>query len=435
MQKVYLLLRNNQQTGPYNLEELLQFDLKPYDLIWIEGRSAGWYYPQEIPALQPHLPFLKGTSLSAGPAPTEESIKRPAQTDGPKKIFVSMPSNVKKEEPTPKPSFAPLFNYENETPKSHEETQVRQPEDLRTTYAKSLEEVENDYMNWAYQKKSKKKPFVSTKGILIACLIVGVAFAGWIMLQPSDEDQGKTAPEQTAFLTAQNELPADTVTEESNLPINTKNKKQKLVKKAGNITEQKSTTGKQTNPGRHHDEVAAVSEPPQNEYEATPEIKDESKPVVQEKKSEPVAAESPKEKKKLRDKIADLFKKKPEEKKEEAKPVEEENGERRSVRRETGSNLAQMVTVKFAIPNDWMMGIKGAKATLTNRSSEAIAKAVVEVVYYNDDNDVLDKRNISFGNIKSKQTQTISIPDHQTATRLEYNVVSVTGANEPFAMM
>jgi len=91
------------------------------------------------------------------------------------------------------------------------------------------------------------------------------------------------------------------------------------------------------------------------------------------------------------------------------------------------------VNVKFSIPNDWMMGIKGAKATLTNRGSEIIAKAVVEVVYYNDDNEVLDKSTISFGNIKSKQTQTVSVADHQTATRLEYNVISATGAGEPFA--
>ena len=61
MQKVYLLLRINQQTGPYSLEELIKFDLKAHDLIWIEGKSAGWYYPQEIKALQPRLSFVKQT--------------------------------------------------------------------------------------------------------------------------------------------------------------------------------------------------------------------------------------------------------------------------------------------------------------------------------------------------------------------------------------
>ncbi|RYY00306.1 MAG: hypothetical protein EOO53_22260 [Gammaproteobacteria bacterium] len=143
--------------------------------------------------------------------------------------------------------------------------------------------------------------------------------------------------------------------------------------------------------------------------------------------------EAPKEKKKLRDKIADLFKKKPAEKKEEAKPVEEESGRREATHRESGSSLAQMVTVRFTIPNEWMMGINGAKATLTNRGGEIITKAVIEVGYYNDDNEVLTRRTINFSNIKSKQSQTVSVPDHQTATRLEYNVISVTGSSEPFA--
>ena len=141
-----------------------------------------------------------------------------------------------------------------------------------------------------------------------------------------------------------------------------------------------------------------------------------------------------KKRKKLRDKIFDLFKKKPSEEKEEAKPVEEENGKRNSTRRESGSNLAQMVLVKFAVPNSWMMGIKGAKATLTNRGNEVIAKAVVEIVYYNDDNDVVEKRTIAFTDIKSKQTKTVAVPDHSTATRLEYNVTSAVG-NEPFAKL
>lgn len=434
MQKVYLLLRSNQQTGPYNLEELLQFDLKPYDLIWIEGRSAGWYYPQEIPALLPHLSFIKQAPAAPVPTPVLETNHKTLQTAEPKKIFVSMPSNAVKEETTSKPSS--LSNYETEKPKASEPTETKQPEELRTTYSKSLEEVESEYMNWAYQKKTNRKRPVSLKGALVACLIVSVAFASWKLLQPSDENLRKTPPEQTAFLPFQNELPTDSVDEEPVPQIDKVNdsKKQKQDKKVSGVSVEKAVTKKDVQV-QSQDEAVVPNEPTEKEPEATPERVEESKPAIDEKKSEPVAAEVPKEKKKLRDKIADLFRKKPDEKKEEAKPVEEENGERRSVRREAGSNLAQMVTVKFAIPNDWMMGIKGAKATLTNRSSEAIVKAVVEVVYYNDDNDVLDKRTITFGNIKSKQTQTISVPDHQTATRLEYNVISATGAGEPFARM
>lgn len=52
MEKVYLLLRNNQQNGPYTYEELLQQQLLPTDLIWVEGKSTAWIYPSELTSLQ-----------------------------------------------------------------------------------------------------------------------------------------------------------------------------------------------------------------------------------------------------------------------------------------------------------------------------------------------------------------------------------------------
>ena len=55
MHKVYLLLRNNRQTGPHSLDELLQLNLKPFDLVWVEGRSAAWRYPGEIDSLKPYV--------------------------------------------------------------------------------------------------------------------------------------------------------------------------------------------------------------------------------------------------------------------------------------------------------------------------------------------------------------------------------------------
>lgn len=45
----YLLLRNNKQTGPFTLDELKKMSLKAYDLVWVEGKSAAWRYPGEIP--------------------------------------------------------------------------------------------------------------------------------------------------------------------------------------------------------------------------------------------------------------------------------------------------------------------------------------------------------------------------------------------------
>ncbi|HVF80724.1 MAG TPA: hypothetical protein VM884_02280, partial [Flavisolibacter sp.] len=118
---------------------------------------------------------------------------------------------------------------------------------------------------------------------------------------------------------------------------------------------------------------------------------------------------------------------------EDAKPAETEGGERRSVRRET--NLATQVTIKFEVPNDWMMGIKGAKASLTNRSNETIVKATVEVYYYNEDNELLQTKTISFSNIGAKKTATLLIADHSFADHLDYKIIAVQGVAEPFAKM
>lgn len=51
MEKVYLLLRNNLQSGPYTIDELRQQKLRPDDLIWKEGQSTAWCYPSELDEL------------------------------------------------------------------------------------------------------------------------------------------------------------------------------------------------------------------------------------------------------------------------------------------------------------------------------------------------------------------------------------------------
>ncbi len=55
----YLLLRSNKESGPYTLNELLQFGLKPYDLIWVNGKSAAWRYPGEITELKEYAPMVE----------------------------------------------------------------------------------------------------------------------------------------------------------------------------------------------------------------------------------------------------------------------------------------------------------------------------------------------------------------------------------------
>ena len=56
---MYLLLRNNKQSGPYSLDELKTMGLKAYDLVWVDGRSAAWRYPCEVEELSAFAPAVE----------------------------------------------------------------------------------------------------------------------------------------------------------------------------------------------------------------------------------------------------------------------------------------------------------------------------------------------------------------------------------------
>ena len=48
----YLLLRDDQQIGPYTFEQLQALRLEPTDLVWVTGRSDGWTSANEVEELR-----------------------------------------------------------------------------------------------------------------------------------------------------------------------------------------------------------------------------------------------------------------------------------------------------------------------------------------------------------------------------------------------
>ncbi len=41
------------------MDDLLSFGLKPYDLVWVQGKSAAWRYPSEVEELKPYAPVIE----------------------------------------------------------------------------------------------------------------------------------------------------------------------------------------------------------------------------------------------------------------------------------------------------------------------------------------------------------------------------------------
>jgi hypothetical protein len=180
----YLLLRNNKNSGPYSLEALIQLGLKPYDLVWVEGKSAAWRYPSEVEDLkfyapvveeQPYDRFYKKPSeakieAAEKPAPIQEvkpiqpevkyivpeEVKQStkiAEIKTPKKqVFVSLPANtgntiIKKAEPFTASATAQSVNefYNGNANPVKKIEQVEPP---------SYSELVNEYNN--YQPREKK---------------------------------------------------------------------------------------------------------------------------------------------------------------------------------------------------------------------------------------------------------------------------------------
>ena len=110
--KCYLLLRNNVETGPYDLAEISNRQLEPTDLVWVEGSSHSWRFPAEIEELA-HM-------VQHRQPETEPKTVKESQKDAPdsKKVFVALP---------PQPVSIPM---EKATPLAEEpalETHIAQP--------------------------------------------------------------------------------------------------------------------------------------------------------------------------------------------------------------------------------------------------------------------------------------------------------------------
>lgn len=434
------MLRNNQQTGPHSLEELLQLDLKPFDLIWVEGKSYGWSYPTEIETLKPFV-------TAAPPQRTNTSAAGKPASD--KKIFVSLPvANLQHSVPPPSPVPDPIEQKAEELRRriqSYAPQNPVQQEEIKTNYARGLSEVEEDYTSWVYRKRTKRKNHVKNK-YRVAAGIIAVGLAGaWLM--------AKTVYKESAV------RPTPVVVEGSRTAITAPSSEKQGSSSATVIQNEAvrdrplkqssgtSSTAKKTKKNQPPLKVKAVEtvkasteEPVQKELRVQPA---ENTPPVAAGKDGTVMAEAPKEKKKsLKQILGGLFKKnkKEEAATEEPQPADNSNNERKATRREESS--AQTLTVDLAgevdikinkSSDDWMMGVQGLKLTLYNRSTATLKTAAVEVLYYSEQDDLLDKKTVYFSNIASKKSQTVAAPDHRMADHVNYRIISATGVENAYA--
>lgn len=98
MNNTYILLRNNSESTPLNLEDLKRIGLLSTDLLWVECQSVCWQRPQEIPELrqllnQPVQPILTPVMDEAMGKYTPPVKEETPVTNGKKGVYVELPSN------------------------------------------------------------------------------------------------------------------------------------------------------------------------------------------------------------------------------------------------------------------------------------------------------------------------------------------------------
>lgn len=95
---MYKLLRNSQQSGPHTLGELTQLGLKPFDMVWVDGRTPSWVYAYEIEALSTILAEAKPEPVEAAPVVKAEAAVAAVATDA---TPVEAPPDIEEPEQQP----------------------------------------------------------------------------------------------------------------------------------------------------------------------------------------------------------------------------------------------------------------------------------------------------------------------------------------------
>ena len=464
MQKVYLLLRNNQQTGPYSLEEIIQLKLKAFDLVWVDGRSAAWRYPGEIEALKPYVPEAPAQQFYAEPLATsalDEKAEQPEtvielplpvsqpapSTPSAARVFVSMPGRASNQ-PTARPSqpvpdiqkheslrlYQPVAAAEEkqqlyEKAKPAEEQKLQGT--LQTNYSRSLNDVEEEYSKWVYESKTKKKRSLSKKDISISVLVVTLIIAGYIIVS-------RPALIQPQVKKAGNDPAVITNVEEKTVPIVTVPVPQQVIHENDPVNENASVqkkSSKSSVPSTNNEDENTES--PVNENPVVTTTSEEKETAGNDEEEVGQKEEQPKEKKKkLGEVLRGIFSKK--EKEEADNPVGATDRQATKRGDETAepvdrAALVSMIDITADAGDDWMMGINGTKVTLRNRNSVALQSTVVVVLYYDSHNQLIEKKNIQFSNIPPRGKMTMPAPDHKYADHIKLQLGTVIPKEDRYA--
>jgi hypothetical protein len=418
----YLLLRNNKESGPFSFDDLLKNGLKPYDLVWVQGKSAAWRYPSEIEELKPYAPaieeqpydrFYKKNVQEDTPVQEEKqgkiAIEEKYEKYIPKKsVFVTLPGNSVQQQGQkpqvlqPKPAQVAA---EPATPVPTI-TVTENPEAAKIKFSQPLDEIKEMYVKTLQQRKSRiaRKSYllsnVKKAAVIIGLIALGV-LAGLVINSNSGSNDTLAQQSIGASIPASPALPGN----------------EELVPEQPNPQQILS-----------NDDAAQEPEP----EPLSPQVK--KRLQAAEEKNMIIPPRANRESLPVPGTETQQFQEQPVEKDpqtgERSRKIRSESGEDKSAAKNVmpsrKSGLESLVSVTS---NEYKRvafgGIRNLELTVTNDSKFILDKVTVELQYLKPSEEPLRTELIQFHSISPNGTMTKKIKDTNRGIKVNYRIVDI----------
>lgn len=421
----YLLLRNNKESGPYSLDDLMNLGLKAYDLVWIQGKSAAWRYPSEVEELKSFAPVVEEQPFDRffkkQPDTRKESIKeeKPVSVIAPehekyipkKSVFVTMPGQKngftpqpKKAEPTPAPEPVSQTIIVSENPAA---AQIK--------YSQPLDEIKEMYVKTLYDRKQKiaRKSFwlQNLKKVAIVLLFVAVGLIAGFLIKSNGNKQTEIAQKTSASAT-----PAQSIKTETPATIP--------------ATDSNTNSPVQPEPQVLHQPTGGyINKEPQQKQESL-ELKQTTDKLLlsDTKRDKQISSSQSESTNSFMPQNVD---------------VDPATGERRSKMRDANSptttinnknepktsSLGELGELVSVSSNEYKKvafgGIRDLQLTITNDSKYVLDNVTVELQYIKPNELPLRTENIQFKSVAPKATSTVRVPDTNRGIKVVYRIVNI----------
>jgi hypothetical protein len=433
----YQLLRNNKSSGPYTFEEMISMGFKPYDLIWIDGKSAAWRYPGEISEFKAYAPLVEEQPYDRfykkkNPEKEQEIKKEPynkkqyekADEKIPNKNFSQIAAVAPKIDnadikeytfPDKKilsdksePAKPDLNNNITETRKTTipekepypEKENTKTPPPVIIEYSGSLNEIKEMYRenlqrrNDEYKRKEKTRAFIRKIPAFLYVLVLGVLIGLTINV-------GKNKNYQAS-------IPEDN--------FNTKALKQKNVytnqgkqstidnydmftKTAGDIVTGETLTSQNGQPENRNKENSVTEDKPRKRSNENKPVN--FKPLQDGEIQNGITANT----------------------EQETKPVKNEEPRKKII------DINSLVTVSA---NNYKRGafggIKNLELKVKNSSAFLLDNVEVELTYLKPSEQPLKTEKIHFKSVAPNGSLTIQVPDNSRGVKVECKINGITSA-------